>query len=55
MCVPVCLEDFSVIVIELGSQWIKAGYAGEETPRLLIPAHLGNIYPRCAFLHSLIS
>lgn len=37
------LEDLSVLVIELGSNWIKAGYAGEEGPRLVLPGHIGSI------------
>lgn len=37
------LEDVAGVVIELGSTWIKAGYAGEESPKTVIPARIGTV------------
>lgn len=31
-------ESGAVLVVELGSQYVRAGFAGEEAPRVVIPA-----------------
>lgn len=35
----------SSIVIETGSGWVRAGFAGEDAPRVVFPAVVGNRYP----------
>jgi len=36
------MEDSNPIVIDLGSGWSKAGFAGEETPRVVFPTVVGR-------------
>lgn len=38
-----CLDDVAGAVIEIGSNWVKAGYAGEESPKAVIPSWVGSI------------
>lgn len=32
-----CLDDVAAVVIDIGTHTTKAGYAGEDTPRCVIP------------------
>jgi len=40
-------EDITAIVVDLGSQLVRAGYSGEDTPRIvvifIIPLKLKNL------------
>ncbi len=35
-----------VIVIDNGTAYIKAGFAGEDTPRLIIPTAVAELQPQ---------
>jgi len=35
-------DESEVIVIDMGSGFIKAGYSGEDLPRVVIPTVLGE-------------
>ena len=36
-------DDVSAIVLEVGSHWTKAGYAGEDCPKAAFPTSYGVI------------
>lgn len=36
-------DEVSAIVIDQGSRWTRAGYAGEDTPKAVVPTHYGKI------------
>ena len=35
------VDEVSALVVDCGSQWTKVGYAGEDTPRSLLPSDMG--------------
>jgi actin-related protein len=43
------MDELEVIVIDNGSQTIKAGYSGEDAPRSVFPSMLGQIADREAY------
>lgn len=36
-------DEISAIVIDQGSRWTRAGYAGEDAPKAVVPTHYGKI------------
>ena len=34
-------EDITAIVIDVGSLTVRAGYSGEDTPKIVMPSQLG--------------
>jgi actin-related protein len=38
-------EEVNGVVIDLGSQTCKVGYAGEDTPKFVFPSQVGVLAP----------
>ncbi|KAJ2465028.1 NuA4 histone acetyltransferase subunit, partial [Coemansia sp. RSA 2337] len=36
-------DEVNALVIDVGSTWTRAGFAGEDLPRALFPSHVGYI------------
>lgn len=36
-------DDVSALILEVGSYWTKAGYAGEDVPKAAFPTAFGSI------------
>ena len=39
-------DESDVIVVDIGSGFIKAGYSGEDLPRVVIPTVIGEVLGR---------
>ena len=35
---PSCADEVNAVVVDVGSHTVKAGFAGEDTPKALFPA-----------------
>lgn len=36
-----CIDEVSALVVDIGTSSVRAGYAGDDTPRAIIPTHYG--------------
>jgi actin-related protein len=36
-------QDLSAVVLDVGSLSVKVGYAGEDTPRHVLPSYVGSL------------
>ncbi|RKP39698.1 actin family [Dimargaris cristalligena] len=37
-----CGDEVSALVVDVGGSWIRAGYAGEDTPKVVVPSWVGS-------------
>ena len=42
---PLCADEVNAVVVDVGSHTVKAGFAGEDTPKALFPA-VSNLHGR---------
>jgi hypothetical protein len=38
-----CIDEVSALVIDIGTSSVRAGYAGDDTPRAIIPTQYGSM------------